>query len=32
LKGWRRIVTRYDRCGELFLSAIRIAAIVVFWL
>ena len=32
LKDWRRIATRYDRCGELFLSAICIAAIVMFWL
>ena len=29
---WRRIATRYDRCGELFLSAICIAATVMFWL
>jgi len=32
LKGWRRIATRYDRCGEMFLPAICIAAIVMFWL
>ena len=32
LKDWRRIATRYDRCSELFLSAICIAAIVLFWL
>ncbi len=32
LKDWRRIATRYDRCGELFLSAICIAATVIFWL
>ena len=32
LKDWRRITTRYDRCGELFLSAICIAATVIFWL
>ena len=32
LKDWRRIATRYDRCGELFLSAICIAGIVMFWL
>ena len=30
LKDWRRIATRYDRCGELFLSAICIAATVMF--
>jgi transposase len=32
LKDWRRIATRYDRCSELFLSAICIAATVMFWL
>ena len=32
LKDWLRIATRYDRCGELFLSAICIAATVIFWL
>ncbi len=32
LKDWRRIATRYDRCGELFLSAICIAATVIFWI
>lgn len=32
LKDWRRISTRYDRCAELFLSAICIAATVMFWL
>ncbi|MBD3786801.1 MAG: IS5/IS1182 family transposase, partial [Sphingomonadales bacterium] len=26
------IATRYDRCGEIFLSAICIAATVMFWL
>ena len=31
-KDWRRIATRYDRCGDLFPSAICIAAIVIFWL
>jgi transposase len=30
LKGWRRIATRYDRCGELFLSAICTGATVTF--
>ena len=29
LKDWRRIATPYDRCGELFLSAICIAATVM---
>jgi transposase len=32
LKDWRRIATRYDRCPELFLSAIAVAAIVLFCL
>lgn len=32
LKDWLRIATRYDRCGELFLSAICIATIIMFWL
>ena len=31
LKDWRRIATRYDRCPELFFSAIELAAIVMFW-
>jgi len=32
IKDWRRIATRCDRCGELFLAAIRTAATVMFWL
>ena len=32
LKDWRRIATRYDRCAHTFMSAICIAAIVIFWL
>lgn len=32
LKDWRRIATRYDRCAHTFLSAICIAAAVIFWL
>ena len=32
LKDWRRIHTRYDRCAHAFLSAIAIAAAVIFWL
>ena len=32
LKDWRRIATRYDRCPELYLSAIALAATVMFWL
>ena len=32
LKDWRRIATRYDRCAHTFMSAISIAATVIFWL
>ena len=32
LKDWRRIATRHHRYGELFLSAICIAATVIFWI
>jgi transposase len=32
LKDWRRIHTRYDRCADTFMSAICIAAAVIFWL
>ena len=32
IKDWRRIHTRYDRCAHTFMSAICIAAIVIFWL
>jgi len=32
LKGWRRIATRYDRCPKVFLSAIALAATILFWL
>lgn len=33
LKGdWRRIATRYDRCPKVFLSAVALAATVMFWL
>ena len=28
IKDWRRIATRYDRCADLFMAAITIAAIV----
>ena len=31
-KDWRRIHTRYDRCVHTFMSAIAIAAIVIFWI
>jgi len=32
LKDWRRIHTRYERCAHTFMSAICIAAPVIFWL
>ena len=32
LKDWRRVVTRYDRCSKVFLSAIALAATVTYWL
>jgi transposase len=32
LKDWRRIATRYDRCAHAFMSAIALAATVIFWL
>jgi transposase len=32
LKEWRRIATRYDRCPKVFLSAIALAATILFWL
>ncbi len=32
LKDWRRVATRYDRCADTFFAAIKIAAIVIFWL
>ncbi len=32
LKDWRRVATRYDRCPTVFLSAIMLAAIVIYWL
>ena len=32
LKDWRRIHTHYDRCAHTFMSAICIAATVIFWL
>ena len=30
LKDWRRVATRYDRCPETFVSAIALAATVLF--
>jgi transposase len=32
LKAWRHIATRYDRCPRAFLSAVALAATVIFWL
>ena len=32
LKDWRRVATRYDRCPKVFLSAMALAATVLFWL
>ena len=32
IKDWRRIHTRYDRCAHTFMSAICLAATVIFWL
>ena len=31
LKNWQPIATRYDRCAHIFLSAVSLAAIVIFW-
>ena len=32
LKDWRRIAMRHDQCAQTFMSAICIAAAVIFWL
>ncbi|MEL7517198.1 MAG: IS5/IS1182 family transposase, partial [Pseudomonadota bacterium] len=32
LKDWQRVATRYDRCPKVFLSAIALAAPVIYWL
>ena len=32
LKDWRRVATRYDRCPQVFLSAIALDAFVIHWL
>jgi len=32
LKDWRRVATRYDRCPVVYLSAIALAATVIYWL
>jgi transposase len=32
IEDWRRVATRYDRCPKVLLSAIALAATVIFWL
>ena len=32
IKDWRRIATRYDRCADIFMAAITLAATCIFWL
>lgn len=32
LKDWKRVATRYDRSPKVFLSAVALAATVMFWL
>ncbi|GAD57498.1 LOW QUALITY PROTEIN: mobile element protein [Limimaricola cinnabarinus LL-001] len=32
LEDWRHVATRYDRCPKVFLSAVALAATVLFWL
>jgi transposase len=32
IKDWCRAATRYDRCAKTFLSAVALAATVMFWL
>ena len=32
LKDWQRIATRCERCPKVFLSAVALTAIVMFWL
>jgi transposase len=32
LNDWRRVATRYDLCPKVFLSAIALAALVIYWL
>ncbi len=32
LKDWRGITTRYERYGDIFLNAIILAAIMIFWI
>ena len=30
LKDWRQVATRYDRCPKVFLSAIALAALIIY--
>ena len=32
IKDWRRVATRYDRCADIFMAAITIAATIIFWI
>jgi transposase len=32
LQDWRRVPTRYNRWPKVFLSAIAVAALVIYWL
>ncbi len=32
LEDWRRVATQYDRCPKVFLWAIALAALVIYWL
>ena len=32
LNDWRRVATRYDRCPKVFLSAVALPALVIYWL
>jgi transposase len=32
LKDWRRVAMRYDRCAHTFMSAITLAAVMLFWM
>ncbi|PAU90234.1 transposase, partial [Paracoccus salipaludis] len=32
LKDWRRVATCCDRCPKVFLSAVALAATIMFWL
>ncbi|RYF20232.1 MAG: transposase [Oxalobacteraceae bacterium] len=31
LKNWRRLPTGYGRCADIFMGAVTLAAIVMFW-